>query len=109
MKVGNPVDKTIPATPVNGPGSAAETTAKAGHHGTTTGAQRAHAPDASAKVELSSTASSLLSTGSTPEFDAEKVARIAQAIDSGTFKINPENIADKLISNAKELLSKVQS
>ena len=64
--------------------------------------------DASATVALSSTASTLLSTGAAGEFDADKVARIAGQIADGTFKINPEAIADKLIANAQELLSKVQ-
>jgi negative regulator of flagellin synthesis FlgM len=41
-------------------------------------------------------------------FDADKVARISQAIANGTFKINAEVIADKLIANAEEVLSKVQ-
>ena len=38
------------------------------------------------------------------EFDAEKVSSVKQAIDNGTYKVNPEVIADKLISNAKDLL-----
>ena len=62
--------------------------------------------DASAKIALSSGATSLISGGSNTEFDAEKVARIGQSIDDGTFKINAEVIADKLISNAQELLVK---
>jgi negative regulator of flagellin synthesis FlgM len=65
--------------------------------------------DASAKIELSSTAATLLSTGSTPEFDAAKVAAISKAIDDGSYKVNPEAIADKLLANAQELLSKTSS
>lgn len=64
--------------------------------------------DDSAKIELSNTASTLLSSASSPEFDAAKVDRISKAIDNGTFKINPEAIADKLIANAHEALAKVQ-
>lgn len=62
--------------------------------------------DASAKIELSSTAATLLSGGDTAEFDAAKVAAISKAIDEGSFKVNPEAIADKLLANAQELLSK---
>ena len=63
----------------------------------------------SATVALSSTASTLLSGGTSAEFDADKVARHRSgAIAAGTFKINPEAIADKLIANAQELLTKVQ-
>jgi negative regulator of flagellin synthesis FlgM len=68
----------------------------------------AHAADASAQVQLSAAASSLL--GAAPadgDFDADKVARISQAIENGSFKINADVIADKLIANAQELLGKV--
>jgi negative regulator of flagellin synthesis FlgM len=44
--------------------------------------------------------------GSSAEFDAEKVARISQAIADGSFKVNHAAIADKLITNAAELLTK---
>ncbi|MDQ6638933.1 MAG: flagellar biosynthesis anti-sigma factor FlgM, partial [Pseudomonadota bacterium] len=64
--------------------------------------------DASATVALSSTASTLLSGGAAGEFDADKVARIGAQVADGSFKINPEAIADKLIANAQELLTKVQ-
>ena len=65
--------------------------------------------DASAKLALSSTASNLLTTGIGAEFDAQKVASISAAIDNGSFKINPEAIADKLISNAQELLTQAKA
>ena len=64
---------------------------------------------ASATIALSSTAASLLSSGVNAEFDAEKVASISAAIDNGSFKINPEAIADKLISNAQELLTQAKA
>ena len=105
MKIGNPAEKPAALTP--GHAAAAEAAAKAAAAPASAAATPA-APDASAKVELSSTASTLLSGGASAEFDADKVARISQSIDNGTFKINPEVIADKLISNAQELLTKVQ-
>lgn len=105
MKIGNPADK--PAPPPVGNGS----TAPAANAATSATAPSAGAipaqADASAKIQLSNTAATLLTSGATAEFDTEKVARISKAIDDGTFKINPEAIADKLISNAQELLSKV--
>ena len=45
-------------------------------------------------------------TGTDPTFDTAKVQRIAQGIRDGKFTVNPEAIADKLISNAAELLSR---
>ena len=100
MKVGSPAEKPAPAVVTN-------TAPAADGHAHTANAA-AQVVDASAKIELSNNASTLLSGGgASAEFDAEKVARIAAAIEAGTFKINPHAIADKLIANAQELLSKV--
>ena len=63
--------------------------------------------EASAKVQLSETVSQL-SAGSTESvFDAKKVEKISNAIRDGKFQVNAGAIADKLISNAQELLSNV--
>ena len=43
--------------------------------------------------------------GSEPTFDASKVESIKNAISSGQFQFNPENIADGLINSTKELLA----
>lgn len=71
--------------------------------GTTAAAAGTSEP--SAKVALSS-AATLGAESAEGSFDAEKVARIAQAIRDGKFEINAEAIADKLIANAQELLGK---
>ncbi|MCE2910298.1 MAG: flagellar biosynthesis anti-sigma factor FlgM [Betaproteobacteria bacterium] len=63
----------------------------------------------SAQVKLSSAAQSLQAAEGDPTFDTAKVERIAQAIRDGQFKVNPEAIADKLIVNAQELLSRKPS
>ena len=101
MKVGNPADKPSGVGPVgparNQPAEAAKAQEKA-----------ASTTDPSAKVELSNTAAALLSGGANSEFDADKVARIAQAISDGKFEINAEKIADRLIANAHEVLGKAQ-
>ena len=105
MKIGHHADKHVQpaqttATSATGAGASAQSTSAS--------AIPAQA-DASANVALSSTASTLLSSGSSPEFDAAKVARMSQSIQDGTFKVNHGAIADKLIANAKEVLGKVQS
>lgn len=61
--------------------------------------------EASTKVELSPAAAALAAQGNTADFDADKVARIAQAIRDGQFEVNAEAIADKLIAHTRDLLS----
>lgn len=61
--------------------------------------------EASAKVALSPAARLLTEAAADGGgFDSAKVERIAQAIRDGRFAVNAEAIADKLISNAQELL-----
>ena len=43
-------------------------------------------------------------SGAEPAFNSEKVAEIRQAISEGRFQINPERIADGLISSVREML-----
>ena len=102
MKIGNPADK--PA----GPAHVAPARTQPGESAKAQEAA-AHTTDPSAKVELSNTAATLLSSGgANSDFDADKVARIAQAITDGKFEINAEKIADRLIANAHEVLGKAQ-
>jgi len=104
MKIGSAAEKPVLQPVAQGTQSASDAT-KAAAAVAAAAPATAKAAEAGAKLELSNTASTLLSAGASPEFDAAKVARISDAIDSGTFKVNPEAIADKLIANAQELLS----
>lgn len=61
--------------------------------------------DSSTQVELSPEATMLSAASTDGSFDSEKVQRIAQAIRDGKFSVNPDAIADKLLSNAQEVLS----
>ena len=64
------------------------------------------APEASATLELSPTAASLMTASDDGSFDAAKVARISQAITDGKFVVNADAIAGKMIDNAQELLGR---
>jgi negative regulator of flagellin synthesis FlgM len=72
--------------------------------GQAAGGASAAPAEASTKVELSPAAAALAAQGNTADFDAEKVARIAQAIREGKFEVNAEAIADKLIAHTRDLL-----
>lgn len=100
MKIGNTAEKIAQAQ------QAAAKPATSAAEANKAQAATPATPDASAKIELSSAATGLMAGGSTAEFDADKVARISKQIEEGSFKINPEVIADKLISNAQEVLTK---
>ena len=43
------------------------------------------------------------------DFDAGKVKAMREAIQNGTFKVNPEAIADKMLANAQEVFARVHN
>ncbi len=93
MKIGS-LDKQLPISPVaqeRKPGGPAQPTGSNA---------------SSATVAISPEAAALAATGSDGSFDAAKVDRVSRAIADGTFKPNAEAIADKLITNAQELLGR---
>ncbi|MDN3546557.1 flagellar biosynthesis anti-sigma factor FlgM [Kinneretia asaccharophila] len=102
MKIGNSPEK-LASTPVGTNGAAEAPRGGARQAPAVAG----KAPDASAQIKLSSTASAMLSgVAEEGSFDAEKVGRISQAITEGRFSINADAIADKLIANAQEMLAR---
>ena len=56
-------------------------------------------------VTLSSAARGVEAGRSTADFDAGKVRAVKAAIENGTFKVDAEAVADKLLANAQEVLS----
>lgn len=93
MKIGPIENKASLATPATDRKASASGSAAA-------------SPEPSAKVELSAAASVLAQVGSDGSFDAQKVERLSRAIRDGTFRIDADAIADKLIANARELLNR---
>ena len=64
-------------------------------------------PSAGVPVTVSTAARALnQTTRSTAEFDAGKVQAVRTAIEKGTFSVNAEAIADKMLSNAEEILAR---
>lgn len=94
MKIGS-IENKLPVAPVAGERKAGSTAT--GGSPSTTGADT---------VAISPEASALAAVAGDGSFDAAKVERISQQIKDGTYKVNHEVIADKLIANAQELLAR---
>lgn len=112
MKIGQPSDNPIPvssnatsAPPKGGQSPAATATATA----TATAAKNAQS--AGVAVTVSTLARSLGADKASEAsvIDAKKVASVRSAIEQGTFVVNAEAIADKLLANAQEMLNRTTS
>lgn len=99
MKINNLPDK--PAGAATGAGKPADRLAAPA-------AQRSEAPnEAGVTVSLSATSQTIsasVARAGTDVFNAKKVEAMKTAIENGTFTVNSEAIADKLLSNAREML-----
>lgn len=110
MKIGQPSDNPIPvssnATPAP-PKSGQSPAATA----TTTATAAKNAQSAGVAVTVSTLARSLGAdkAGEASVIDAKKVASVRSAIEQGTFVVNAEAIADKLLANAQEMLKRTTS
>ncbi|WP_295545303.1 flagellar biosynthesis anti-sigma factor FlgM [uncultured Pseudacidovorax sp.] len=69
------------------------------------GATRA---EAGVSVDVSSTVQSLGRTGSGSGIDEAKVASMREAIANGTFTVDAGAVADKMLANAQEMLSRTR-
>lgn len=57
-------------------------------------------------VSKSAGALALQQTDASADFDAAKVQAMREAIANGSFRVNAEAIADKLLANAQEMLER---
>lgn len=103
MKIGQPKD--IPATPPVSP-----TSVKAGPANGPAATATQTAKSAGVAVTVSTTARTLeqVSRGDTAEVDTDKVNAVRSAIEQGTYVVNAEAIADKLLANAQEMLDRTR-
>ena len=103
MKIGQTPELPVSGTPATPKKVAQEQqTAPAG-----VAQEGVRASTAGASVSVSTLARSLETAdrGVGGDIDNVKVEQIRTAIKEGTYKVNPEAIADKLLSNASEMLN----
>ncbi len=111
MKIGQPPEISTSVSP----GSASAAQKAAQQPATATAAANASASkstrSAGVAVTVSTLARTLESSDSTQpgDFDHKKVATVRAAIQDGSYTVNPEAIADHLLSNAQELLNRASN
>jgi negative regulator of flagellin synthesis FlgM len=105
MKIDQPSENRIPASTVAQP-----PLAKAGHNTGSPAATVAarSAQSAGVAVTVSNLARTLGANqaGDTADVDTKKVNSVRASIQQGTYVVNPEVIADKLLANAHEMLNR---
>lgn len=111
MKIGQPTDSSIHIQ--SGSGAAASQKAAQGASASTTAATSAAQSTRSSGVAVTvSTAARGLERAARndgADIDSQKVAAVRTAIQDGTYVVNAEAIADKLLSNAQEMLNRTSS
>ncbi len=103
MKIGQPSDNSIHIQPGN-----ANANQKAGPSASASSAASASTRSAGVAVTVSTLARGLEKAGRAEgqDIDTQKVASVRAAIQEGTYVVNPEAIADKLLANAQEMLNR---
>lgn len=108
MKIESSPDSYIGSV-AGGPQKAPSAPAAGGENaaaGAVAGAAAAVKPQAGVTVTLSSASQAMSSANGTggEVFNAQKVEAMKLSIANGNFQVNPEAIADKMLSNAAEML-----
>lgn len=71
--------------------------------------QRAQASGVAVTVSTLARGLDKASRSSAADIDTQKVATVKAALQDGSYVVNPEAIADKLLSNSKEMLDRTTS
>ena len=111
MKIGQPSDNSIQVHSSAAAAAQKATPAPAASAGASSSATAAASQgnrSAGVAVTVSTLARGLEKTGrgETADIDSQKVATVKAAIQDGSYVVNPEAIADKLLSNAQEMLNR---
>lgn len=99
MKIGQP-----PEIPPSSPQPQSQAVASAGQAQVQSARGDRKTPGVGLTVSEAARALEQAGVASEAEFDAVKVEQVRQAIASGTYAVNPEAIADRLLANAQEML-----
>ena len=107
MKIGKPSDIPVSPTPPAPAGQAAAP--KTGAGAAATASQSASSAGVAVTVSTQTRALEQANRGESGDVDMEKVNAVRTAIEQGTYVVNPEVIADKLLANAQEMLNRTHN
>jgi len=108
MKIGQPID--IPVTPSAVSNAQAQKAAQSTSAAATANASaNQNVRSAGVAVSVSTMARGLEKTdrNASADVDMQKVQSVRAAIQDGSYKVDAEAIADKLLSNAQDMLPRV--
>lgn len=107
MKIGQPSD--LPAsvsTTVSGAAQKAAQSSNAAANANTNATQSTRSAGVAVTVSTAARALEKPERSEVPDVDLAKVESVRASIQDGTFSVNAEAIADKLLSNAQEMLNR---
>lgn len=108
MKVGQPAEMPKVSTPSTA-GSGAAAPAKTGQEAAATASSTASSGGVAVTVSTAVRNLEQANRGEAADIDTDKVNAIRTAIEQGTYVVNPEVIADKLLANAQEMLNRTHN
>jgi negative regulator of flagellin synthesis FlgM len=107
MKIGQATDMSVVSTPPAASGTVAVPKSRTG--AAAAASQAAESADVSVTVSTQARALERANQTETADVNLEKVNAVRTAIEQGTFVVNPEVIADKLLANAQEMLNRTHN
>ncbi len=109
MKIGQPTDIPTPVTPaVSAAAQKAALNNTAAANANTTATQGTRSAGVAVTVSTAARALEKPDPNETADVDTAKVAAVKAAIEDGSYTVNAEAIADKLLANAQEMLDRTR-
>jgi negative regulator of flagellin synthesis FlgM len=107
MKIGQPSEMPVVQ---NSPPAANQTaTPKPAPNAAATASQSAKSAGVAVTVSTQTRSLEQANKGEAADVNMDKVNAMRAAIEQGTFVVNPEVIADKLLANAQEMLNRTHN
>lgn len=108
MKIGQPSDNPVSVSTTAQP-APAKGSQSASANATATAAKGTQTPGVAVTVSTLARTLEAAKRGDAADVDMKKVDAVRSAIEKGTYVVNAEAIADKLLSNAQEMLNRTRS